>query len=377
MDLVADMLLGSLAIDHSDRIEAFRVRPPMRRRFSRSAADEGAGRISVNLDRGVNRFWDYPRLLRRTWSNFDLFHVVDHSYGQLVHALPPERTVVTCHDLHTFQCILDEGSPSRSLPFRRMTKRILDGVVRARRVVFDTEAVRDDALRLGLVRPERTAIAPLGVHPSCSPDPDPQADAEARRLLAALPAGAIPLLHVGGTFRRKRIDLLLRIFAAVRSLLPEARLVRVGGPLPPEQKRIARELAVEDAILELPYLSREVLAAVYRASTLVLLPSEEEGFGLPVLEALACGTPVVASDLPVLREVGGTAAVFRPVGQVAEWSAAVGALVGDGEDSESRREALRRAGLAQAARFSWEEYGRRMVEIYEALLEEGVEGDAN
>jgi glycosyltransferase involved in cell wall biosynthesis len=375
MDLVADMLVGALAESHEDRIESFRIRPPMRRRFSRAGDDE-AGRTSLNVDRGINRFWDYPRLLRRSWSEFDLFHVVDHSYGQLVHALPPERTVVTCHDLHTFECILDESAPSRSLAFRRMTRRILDGVVRAGRVVFDTEAVRDEAVRLGLVKPDRTAVAPLGVHASCSPQPDPAADEEARRLLASLPEGAVPLLHVGGTFRRKRIDLLLRIFAQVRTLMPEARLVRVGGPLTAEQRRIAQELGVESFILELPYLSREVLAAVYRASSLVLLPSEEEGFGLPLLEAQACGTPVVASDLPVLREIGGDAALFRPVGEVTEWSAAVAGLLSGGE-SDRKLEVLRRAGLIQAERFTWNAYARKMVEIYKELLEDGVDGDAN
>ena len=375
MDLVADMLLGSLHREHPDRLDASRVRPIMRRRFSSAGDEEGAGRISLNVDRGINRFWDYPRLLRRSWSDFDLFHVVDHSYGQLVHALPPQRTVVTCHDLHTFQCILDANAPSRSLPFRRMTRRILDGMVRAGRVVFDTAAVRDDAVRLGVLRESQTAVVPLGVHPSCSPYPDAAADAEARRHLATLPAGAIPLLHVGGTFRRKRIDLLLRIFAEVRRAVPAVHLVRVGGPLTAEQRRLARELGIESAVLELPYLSREVLSAVYRAAALVLLPSEEEGFGLPVLEALACGTPVVASDLPVLREVGGSAAVFRPFGDGSAWREAVLSLLGDEPDARNQRAMRRRDGIAQAALFTWDEYGRKMIEIYEDML--GRVGDGN
>ena len=80
-----------------------------------------------------------------------------------------------------------------------------------------------------------------------------------------------------------------------------------------------RELGFGDAIVVLPALDRSTLAAVYRRCALLLMPSEREGFGLPVLEALACGTPVVASDAPALREVGGYAAAYCPVDDLEAW----------------------------------------------------------
>ena len=80
-----------------------------------------------------------------------------------------------------------------------------------------------------------------------------------------------------------------------------------------------RELGLTDAIVVLPMLDRATLAAVYRRSALLLMPSEREGFGLPVLEALACGTPVVASDIEALREVGGFAASYCPVEGIEDW----------------------------------------------------------
>ena len=82
-------------------------------------------------------------------------------------------------------------------------------------------------------------------------------------------------------------------------------------------------------LVELPFVDRTTLAALYRRATLALLPSEREGFGLPLVESLACGTPVVASDIPALREVGGSAASYCPVADVSAWRDRILALVAE------------------------------------------------
>jgi glycosyltransferase involved in cell wall biosynthesis len=109
---------------------------------------------------------------------------------------------------------------------------------------------------------------------------------------------------------------------------------------------------------------RRPLAALYRRAALVLQPSEAEGFGLPLAEAMACGAPLLVSDLPVLREVGGDVAIYRPVGDVAGWVDAALALL----DARSRRPDLalarRDAGLARSAAFRWEAHAGRLVELY-------------
>jgi glycosyltransferase involved in cell wall biosynthesis len=202
------------------------------------------------------------------------------------------------------------------------------------------------------------------VDPACSPHPDAAAERSAAAHLGPVRDDAPEVLHVGGTFARKRIDLLLRIFAEVRRTVPGARLVRVGGPFTGEQAKLADELGVADAVAVLPFLDKAVLAAVYRRASLVVLPSEEEGFGLPVIEAMTCGTPVVASDLPVLREVGGAAATFVPTGDVAAWGEAVARQLAESARDPERWEARRAASAAQAARFTWQEYARSMVKVY-------------
>lgn len=365
MDLVADMLLDNLRRDYPGIIEATRLAPSMRRRFTGDGTRRGE---RFKADRLLNRFWDYPRFLRRRRTEFDLFHIIDHSYAQLIHELPPERTVITCHDLDTFRCLLDRTTERRSLLFKQMTRRIMRGLSKAGRIICDSAATRDELLSHSLVAPERAIVVHNGVHPSCSPEADVLADSQAARLLGSADVENVEILHVGSTIPRKRIDVLLKIFAAVRTDFPGARLVRVGHSLTPEQMRLAAQLDLAGSIVALPHLDRNVLAAVYRRAAVLLQPSEREGFGLPVVEALACGTPVVASDLPVLREVGGDVAVYCPTGDLFSWTKSITQLLVERAEQPQQWSARRAAAIAQAARFSWADYTRKIVAVYRELV---------
>jgi glycosyltransferase involved in cell wall biosynthesis len=369
MDLVADMLLDQLTQNYSNQFATSRICPPWRRRFSRAQTTPGS---LLNTDRFLNRFWDYPHYLRGRKSEFDLFHLVDHSYGQLLRELPWERTLVTCHDLDTFQCLLNPEQGPRSFLFRKMMERTLDGFRRAARVCCDSIATRDELVRHGLADLQRVAVVPNGVHPSCSPAADAEADRKALELLGETAAGeratTLDVLHVGSTIPRKRIDLLLRILAAVRKELATVRLIRVGGPFSQSQELLVNQFGLASSILVLPQLDRDVLAAVYRSAAVVLLTSEREGFGLPVVEALACGTPVIATDLPVLREVGGEAVQYCPLDNVAAWTEVLLKLLHEAKSQSSAYAERRTAGLAQASKFSWTEYTDKVVRIYRELL---------
>ena len=383
MDLVAEMLFNHLRADYSDVLTATRICPPMRRRLTGQRSENRGQRSEVggqkseggrrfNTDRFLNRFWDYPRFARRIRSEFDLFHVIDHSYGQLLHELPPEKTIVTCHDLDTFQCLLEPEQDPRSIFFRKMMERTLSGFRQAAKVACVSNATREQLLAYDLVPPERAVVVPNGVHPSCSPEPDAVADDAASELIGASGDDQLDLLHVGSTIPRKRIDVLLQVFANVRETFPNARLLRVGGDFTADQLAHAEKLKLRESILVLPRIDSSVLAAIYRRAAVVLQPSEREGFGLPVVEALACGTPVIASDLPVLREVGGDVALYCPVGNIASWSEAVIKLLAGRRDYSDQRPdpwfERKQRGLTQAAKFSWAEYARRMVALYRELL---------
>ncbi|HEY6394069.1 MAG TPA: glycosyltransferase family 1 protein, partial [Candidatus Binataceae bacterium] len=344
---MAEMLFSELRRLHSRSIDVNLIRPKFRNRF---AAIARGSRFAIAAERALNRFFYYPRVVRGLRDRFDLFHIVDHSYAHLARELPSNRTIVTCHDLDAFRCLLGEGEERRSW-YPPVARRLLDGLSRASVVICGTRTTRDELARRELVSDEKLVVIPYGLDSACNAAPDIDADREAEQMLAG--REHIDVLHVGSTISRKRIDVLLEIFAELRREIPAARLVRVGGPFTPEQEALLDRFSLRGAVVSLPFLSRRKLAAVYRRAAVLLLPSEAEGFGLPVIEALACGTPVVCSDLAVLREAGGEAAAYCPVGRVTDWVNAVRGILKERGRFPDRSNARREAGVTWASRFSW------------------------
>jgi glycosyltransferase involved in cell wall biosynthesis len=365
MDLVAEMLLLNLKAPDLRVVDPTELRPVMVRRFSRLPFAPQS--FAETADRITNRVWDYPRWLESRRDEFDIFHVVDHSYANLVHVLPAKRTIVTCHDLDAFQGVLP-GSRGGTLVSRALAHRLLDGLQAAARVVCVSQAGRDQLLSYDVVDASRVTVIPNGVHPTCTHRPDPRADRELEELLGPASPTTLELLHVGSTIARKRIDVLLESVASLKRLWPHLRLIRVGDTFTSAQERQINQLGLRESVTVLPFVDRRVLAAVYRRATLLLQPSEREGFGLPVAEAMASGTPVVASRIPALVEVGGQAATYCPVGDVRAWVATISELLDERASSSEDWQQRCTASLAQARRFSWREHARRMTVLYRDLL---------
>lgn len=355
MDLVGDMLFENLAEHCRGQVAPSQLRP------SFQDPNATSGKLGRNAGRWMGRFVYYPRWLRTQRDSFDLFHVVDHSYSQLIRHLPRGRAVVTCHDLDTFRCLIEPAADKRPMWFRAMARHILDGFQQAAHVIAVSAATRDELVRYRLAPAERISVIPNGVHPACSPVPNAQADREAVERIGA--SGGPVLLNVGSTIARKRLDMFLRVAAAVRRDVPDVRIVRVGGSTP-ELSRLAAELDLERSMVNLAFLDRAALAAVYRSATLLLQNSEAEGFGLPVIEAMACGCPVVASDIPVLREVAGGAAGYCPVGDVDAWRDTVVSALAEHAEAPDPWRLRRSRSLEQATRYSWAENARLTAEVY-------------
>jgi glycosyltransferase involved in cell wall biosynthesis len=157
---------------------------------------------------------------------------------------------------------------------------------------------------------------------------------------------------------------LLAAWRQLRQRHPEARLLIAGGP-GWRSEDIERDIAsavAEGWLSALGYVSAEELAGLYRAATLVALPSLDEGFGLPAVEALAAGAPLAASDIPVLREVAGDAAVYAPPRDVEAWTAVLERLWTDA----ALRADLRRRGEKRAGDFDWQRAADRTAAVLRA-----------
>lgn len=359
MDLLADMLLEQLRADP----RGFTVEEiaPRFRRVLGSMPGIGSARASRNFDRLWNRFLTLGRAARSAANRYDAFHIVDHSHSHLVHALPAERTGICCCDLDTFRCLLEPEKEPRSIWFRAMARRILSGMQKAAVVFYISNGTRDGLLSRKLVAPEKLRYLPLGVAPEFSPA---QCEAEARAALRAHGLEDTPyILHVGSCIPRKRIEFLLELFAELRRDRPNLVLAKIGDAWTEAQAAQVEKLGIGSAIRHLGRLPREQLIDVIRGAATVVIPSDAEGFGLPVVEALACGVPVVASDIPPLREAGGDAARYAPVGDLARWTEALAASFAAADDPTER--GRRREWTSQ---FTWQRYANTIADTYHELL---------
>jgi glycosyltransferase involved in cell wall biosynthesis len=358
MDLCADMLGRRLSSMERERLVIEPWCPEFRRRGQRIPWF-GRSRLAVNADRAWNRFVVYPRYLRCRRNDADLFHVADHSYAHLVHELPAERTGVFCHDLDAFRCLLEPVQERRPLWFRKMARRILSGLEKAAIVFHTTRVVGDELVARGIVDRARLVLAPLGVAPEFYPDAvDPEFMAF-RRVNGDRPY----VLHVGNCIPRKRIDVLLATFARLTMNEPRMLLVKVGGSWTASQQELIERHGLCDRIIHVTNVSLNLLATFYRHAACVVVSSEAEGFGLPVLEGLACGASVIGSDLSVFREVAGDAIRYAPIGNVDAFvSQAVDALV------ERRSEEIVAKRVRRSQRFSWEQHAQIVGDAYRRLM---------
>jgi glycosyltransferase involved in cell wall biosynthesis len=273
-----------------------------------------------------------------------------HSPFPAVPLLVPAPVVVTHHD-----CI-PERFPEYFTRAQRAVYRtgVWTSAKRSRLVITPSELSADDLTRYYGVKRERIRVVPHGVEP-----PPPQQPDEERRRRRDLGVSDGYVLIVGRPRPHKGYARLIR---AIAQLPPGERptIVRVGRPDPRLPDGHDVEAARGGVALQaLEGIADEDLLALYRGATLVAVPSAVEGFGFPLLEALAAGAPVLASDIQPLRSVGAEVARYLP-SEEADWPAAIGAALGD-----SRWQAAARVdGPRRASEFAWKTAAQSTLSVY-------------
>ena len=282
------------------------------------------------------------RLVRRMGAR--VFHATQPSLA------PAGASVMTCYDLipaaYPREYLGGVGRLAERAAYRRFLARLREAAL----VLTPSRETAEDCVRLAGVRPERVRHVPLGIPP------------------AAAAEGPVPdgpyVLYAGAIEPHKNAALAVRAIAAAPS---GVRLAMAGPWSDRRLERLraeARRAGADGRVDWLGYLPPGRLATVRAGACAVLVPSRKEGFGFPVLEAMADGVPVLASDTPALREAGGDAALYLPPHDPAAWARAIGDLARD----EAARAELGARGRLQAARFSWDETARLTVAAYREAL---------
>ncbi len=311
----------------------------------------------MRVDRRVRwQQWHLPARARQ--HNLDLLHVT----GFDAPLWQPVPTLVTVHDL--IGMIFPDNLPpvarwywSRWLPWT---------VRRAHHIITGSEATRRDLKRLLSIPDKRIAVVPYGVDGRFWPRTPPQNATVRDRY--KLPAGRI-VLYVGTIEPRKGIDTLLAAWARIAADLPDTTLVIAGKPgwamaALHEQQRV---LGIERRVVWPGYIADDDLPALYTLADVFVFASRYEGFGLPPLEAMACGTPVVVSDASSLPEVVGDAGLLVAPDDVAGWAAAIRRVL----DEPDLATTFRERGAARAKLLRWERTATLTRDVYNAILAGG------
>ena len=289
---------------------------------------------------------------------------VDIAHSPHPLTLPARKAarVITIHDLDFLH------HPERSFgevrrDYPRLVRRAAQ---RADAILTVSEASRADILQHTQCEPDRVHAVPLAVDQRLAHTPGEDTSEEARRLTGSDPY----VLFVGRLEPRKNVEGVLRAFAASREAEISAHRLVLCGPAPDgthaaRWKRLADELGVRERVTMTGYASREVVHALYHRATLLLLPSLAEGFGLPVLEAMACGCPVITSNTSSLPEVAGDAALLVDPTSTEEITSVLDQLLGD----SAKRDDLARRGRERAREFTWAATATKTAAVYRSLVD--------
>ena len=310
-------------------------------------------------DRTLAILWHRLRLplpINLLVGNVAIYHATDF-------VLPPLRRtsgIVTVHDLSFI--LFPDHADSGLVTY--LERAVPPSIRRAQLVLADSENTRNDIICLLDAEPESVEVLYAGVDRRFVViDDEEYLDTVRQRHGLAWPF----VLSVGTIERRKNLSRLVQAYGRLRSrreALPKLLIVGRRGWLYEDVFEAVADLALEDEVIFLGYVPEADLPALYNLAEVFVYPSLYEGFGLPPLEAMACGTPVVAANTSSLPEVLGDACLSVSPTDIDGLADAIDRVL---SDTELRR-SLRQKGLARAMRFTWEAAAQRLLELYRSAV---------
>lgn len=355
-------------------VRALRMLPASGWEFDEITCEPDAGisaRFGERMASRHARFLKYPRMIRKT-RGASLFHILDHSHADLALATPPRQTVLTCHDI--IPLLASKGLVSMPQPARtRWTFPLrVECMKRCRKIIAISESTKKTLVEVAGIPAEKIEVVYYGCNPAFGPEPTiPGQSREDERgnVLAefGLPPNARVILHVATATRYKNSPAILQALQILKEdpvIGADVWLLRIGADFFEDEAALIGKLGVGGRIHHAGKIFDDrVLGSCYRAADVFVFPSLWEGFGWPVLEAMACGTPVVVSNVASLPEVAGSAGLaVAPHDHAGLADALLTVLANPAEQAHRRAKALEQAG-----RFSWDACARETLAVYEQV----------
>ncbi len=346
-----DLLVRGLAI-RGHRVELLRPAPVLGRLF---VADSRIGKFVGTVD----RFVLFPLSLRFRTFDADVLHIPDHGNAVYIAQFRGIPNVVTCHDVQPYRSARGEIGENRLGVFSRIYQHwVLSWIKRAQYLPCVSEATITEWERLvGPASMSQTSVIDPALTYPYAPMLKDEASLRLCRLLGEDDSPFV--LHIGSNAWYKNRQGLVKIFDEIvkHEEFRNARLVIAGKRLPPELRNWLAANGNGSRLHEVGAIEDEDLRALYSSASLLLFPSLLEGFGMPILEAQACGCLVATSDRSPMREVGGDGAIFiDPLNPIA----AVATII----EQWPQRESIRARGLLNAKRYEVDTMISRYIELY-------------
>lgn len=318
--------------------------------------------LPAPLDRQIIRETIFWFNLRRRSTTFDIVHYLNARIWPSYLFSTAKEIVFTAHEAGVMINLHPPGPADYAF---RITNRFLN--FRMGKVIACSEYGRQEIAKAFHLPLSRVAAVPLGVDPRFSPIP---LDPEKERRLTELGFKRPYVLSVGRLDPHKNIHRLVEAFGEIHTEFPKVQLALVGGKhLPDYSQKVLDTIErydIEQSVHLAPFIPEEDLPLVYSAAEAFVYPSVHEGFGLPILEAMACGTPVATGTLTASPETAGDAALlFNPL-SVQEIAESLRTLLSNEEVSTD----LITRGIAHAKKYSWDAMTQRVMDIYRKLYNE-------
>ncbi len=352
MDVYANGLVSGLR-QVRPNWEIIEITPP----FSEYQAS-----ILSRVGKYYQRYWKFPRHLQR--AGIDLYHIVDHSDAHLVYSLSKAKqpTVVTCHDLINY--IQPENLNNQSkLPLvsKLIWNYCVKGICQADHIVTVSDHTAQDVTTIFGIESARLTTAHNGVDPLYQPLSSVQI--AALRAQYSLDSSTFCWLNVGSNHPRKNVLTVLKALALLRQQNAPVHFIKAGADFTSEQKTFIDRQNLTDRVSYIQKPDKETLVGLYGVADALVAPSHYEGFGITPLEAMACGTPVITSNVTSLPEVIGDAGIMVSPEDADAIAQATQRLI----DNPDEKHRLIQAGLQRVKAFTWSAAAETVAKVYEAI----------